>query len=224
MNRSSPIRVLIADDHPVVRAGIVGVINKEPDIRVIDETGEGDRVEQLTTHAKPDVLVLDVNMPGLDPVAVTQRLTSSEALPELQVLVLTAYDDEAHVTGLLSAGAAGYVLKDEALETLVEAIRAVAKGETWLSQRVAAKLARRAIRREKAVDVEPLTPREREVLRLLSLGQSNEQIAQSLFITKRTVQNHVSNIYAKLGLSSRAEAVLHAIRTGIVNVDEVTGT
>lgn len=224
MSSHGRISVLIADDHPVVRAGIVGVINKESDINVIAETGEGERVEQLTTAEKPDVLVLDINMPGLDPVEVTQRLTTSQALPGLRVLVLTAYDDEAHVTGLLAAGAEGYVLKDEALDTLVEAIRAVAKGESWLSQRVAGKLARRAIHRKRSAEIEPLTQREREVLHHLALGQSNEQIAQSLFITKRTVQNHVSNIYAKLRLSSRAEAVLYAIRNQIVGVDEVTGT
>ncbi len=222
MSDSSPIRVVIADDHPVVRAGIVSMLSKEPDISVIGEIGDGSQVERLTARSVPDVLVLDVNMPGLDPAAATRHLTEQHS--HMRVLVLTAYDDEAHVTGLLSAGATGYLLKEEALDTLVAAIRAVAKGESWLSQRVAGRLARRAITPApaRATETEPLTPREREVLRLLALGLSNDEIGEKLFITKRTVQNHVSAIYGKLGLASRAEAVLYAIRHGMVDVSEVT--
>jgi NarL family two-component system response regulator LiaR len=223
MHDRRPIRVLMADDHPVVRAGIVSMLSKEPDIRVIGETGDGEQVERLTVETAPDVLVLDVNMPGFDPVAVTRNLTQQR--PDLRILVLTAYDDEAYVAGLLSAGATGYVLKDEALDSLVAAIRTIAKGESWLSQRIAGRLARKAIApvSARAAKAEPLTPREREVLRLLALGLSNDEIAERLFITKRTVQNHVSNIYGKLDLDSRAEAVLYAIRQGIVNVNEVKG-
>ncbi len=221
MNDRRPIRVLMADDHPVVRAGIVSMLSKEPDIRVIGETGDGEHVERLTVETAPDVLVLDVNMPGLDPIAATRNLTQQR--PDLRILVLTAYDDEAYVAGLLSAGATGYVLKDEALDSLVAAIRTIAKGESWLSQRIAGRLARKAIAPVSAAEAEPLTPREREVLRLLALGLSNDEIAERLFITKRTVQNHVSNVYGKLDLDSRAEAVLYAIRQGIVNVNEVKG-
>ncbi len=222
MNDSRPIRVLIADDHPVVRAGIKTMLEKEPDLRVVGEVGEGTQVEALTHQWQPDVLVLDVNMPGLDPVATTRHL--KEQCPALHILVLTAYDDDAYVTGLLSAGAIGYLLKEEALETLVTAVRAVARGESWLSQRVAGRLARKAVARaERATESGPLTPREREVLRLLALGLSNDGIAEKLFISKRTVQNHVSNVYGKLGLDSRAEAVLYAIRHEIVDVREVKG-
>ena len=218
MTDSQPIRVFIADDHPVVHAGIVGLLSKEPDIHIVGETGDGGQVEHLAALGAPDVLVLDVNMPGLDPVAVTRRLTAQR--PALRILVLTAYDDDAYVTGLLSAGATGYVLKDEALETLVAAVRAVARGESWLSQRIAGRLARQALARE-PVAPGPLTPRERQVLRLLALGLSNDEIAERLVITRRTAQNHVSNIYGKLGLNSRAEAVLYAIRHGLVDVGEV---
>jgi NarL family two-component system response regulator LiaR len=221
MNDSRLIRVLIADDHPVVRAGIKTMLEKDPNLRVVGEIGEGAQVESLTRQWQPDVLVLDVNMPSLDPVATTRRL--KEQCPALHILVLTAYDDDAYVTGLLSAGASGYLLKEEALDTLVAAIRAIAKGESWLSQRIAGRLARKAIAPVRAVEAEPLTPREREVLRLLALGLSNEEIAEKLSITKRTVQNHVSNIYGKLGLDSRAEAVLYAIRHGVVDVSEVKG-
>ncbi len=219
MNQTDPIRVVIADDHPVVRAGIVSMLSKEPDIRVVAEIGDGGQVEHVAVQSAPDILVLDGNMPGLDPIAATRSLT--EQHPHLRILVLTAYDDEAHVTGLLSAGATGYLLKEEALATLVAAIRAVAKGESWLSQRVAGRLARKAITPTRAAEAEPLTPREREVLRLLALGLSNDEIGEKLVITKRTVQNHVSTIYGKLGLASRAEAVLYAIRHGIVDINEV---
>ena len=160
-------------------------------------------------------------MPGLDPVAATRAMKKHR--PDLNILVLTAYDDDAYVTGLLSAGATGYLLKEEALDTLVTAIRAVAGGESWLSQRVAGRLARKAIALARAATDEPLTPRERQVLRLLALGLSNDEIAAKLFITKRTVQNHVSNIYGKLNLDSRAEAVLYAIRHEVVDVNEVKG-
>lgn len=213
------IRVLIADDHPVVRAGIKTMIEKEPDLSVVGEIAAGDRVETLTLQWRPDVLVLDVNMPGLDPVAATRSLKKHR--PTLNILVLTAYDDDAYVTGLLSAGATGYLLKEEALDTLVAAVRAVARGDSWLSQRVAGRLARKAITPSQAAPAGPLTSREREVLRLLALGLSNDGIADRLYIAKRTVQNHVSNIYSKLDLDSRAEAVLYAIRHGIVDVSEV---
>ena len=219
------IRVVLADDHPVVRAGVRTFLEKEPDLQVVGEIALGSEVETLTSHWQPDVLVLDVNMPGLDPVAATRRL--KEQVPTLRILVLTAYDDDAYVTGLLAAGAMGYLLKEEALETLVAAIRAVARGESWLSQRIAGRLARRAVARVEGAEAdehirsEPLTSREREVLHLLALGLSNDEIAGRLVISRRTVQNHVSNIYSKLGLASRAEAVLYAIRHGIADVSEV---
>lgn len=220
MTDSELIRVLVADDHPIVRAGIVSMLSKEADIRIVGETGNGKQVERLTAETAPDVLVLDVNMPGLDPVGVTRHLKERHSTS--RVLVLTAYDDDAYVTGLLSAGATGYVLKDEALDTLVTAIRAVAKGESWLSQRIAGRLARKAVAQgEGDAGPEPLTAREQEVLRLLALGLSNEEIAEKLVITRRTVQNHVSSIYGKLELASRAEAVLYAIRNGMVDVNEV---
>jgi len=212
---------VLADDHPVVRAGIKTMLEKEPGLRVVGEIAEGSQVEALTSQWRPHVLVLDVNMPGLDPVSAARRLKDNH--PSLNILVLTAYDDDAYVRGMLSAGATGYLLKEEALDTLVTAIRAVARGESWLSQRVAGRLARRAVFPPGAGATEPLTAREGEVLRLLALGLGNDQIAETLSISKRTVQNHVSNIYGKLGLDSRAEAVLYAIRHGIVDVSEEKG-
>lgn len=216
------IRVVIADDHPVVRTGIRSLLAKHPDLLVVGEIGDGTQVEPLTELWQPDLLVLDVAMPGLDPITATRHL--KEKYPALNILVLTAYDNDAYVTGLLAAGATGYLLKEEALDMLVAAIRAVARGESWLSQRVAGRLARQAIAPTQAPPAGPLSPREREVLRLLALGLSNDEIAEQLFIAKRTVQNYVSAIYGKLGLDSRAEAVLYAIRHGIVDMSEVKGT
>ncbi|MBU2610007.1 MAG: response regulator transcription factor [Chloroflexi bacterium] len=221
MSNSRLIHILIADDHPIVRVGFKTMLEKEPDLCVVGEIGDGSQVENLTSLQRPDVLVLDVNMPGLAPVDVTRRL--KERCPATHILILTAYDDDAYVTGLLSAGATGYLLKEEALDTLVTAIRAVARGELWLSQRVAVRLARKVLTRDTGAELGPLTPREREVLRLLALGLTNDKISERLVISRRTVQNHVSTIYRKLGLPSRTEAVLYAIRHGIVNVSEVKG-
>ena len=212
---------MIADDHPVVRAGVISMLRKEPDIRVVGEINDGGQVERLAIETAPDVLVLDINMPGLDPVGTAHRL--AEECPELRILILTAYDDEAYVISLLSAGVAGYLLKEEAPETLMAAIRAVANGGSWLSQRVARQLARKATAPPDRTEVEPLTHRECEVLRFLAMGLSNADIAEKLVITKRTVQNHVSSIYGKLGLDSRAEAVLYAIRHGLVDIGEIDG-
>jgi DNA-binding NarL/FixJ family response regulator len=222
MNDLGIVHVMIADDHPVVRAGIVSMLEKEPDIVIIAETGKGEQIEELVANTTPDVLVLDVNMPGFDPIEKTHQFTNK--YPEMHILVLTAYDDDAYVTGLLSAGAMGYLLKEEALDTLVDATRAVAQGKSWLSQRIARKLAQKAITPGKESKSDVLTPREREILRLLALGLSNAQIGEKLFITKRTVQNHVSNIYRKTDLESRPEAILYAIRNGIVDIDEVKGS
>ncbi len=219
MNASGSVRVIIADDHPIVRAGIVSMLEKESDIFIISETGDGKKIDDLVADTTPDVLVLDVNMPNLDPIETTQRLTNQ--YPKMHILVLTAYDDDAYVTGLLSVGAMGYLLKEEALDTLVDAIRAVAQGKSWLSQRIAGKLAQKAIKPASESKTEILTSREKEVLRLLALGLSNTQIGEKLFITKRTVQNHVSNIYRKTRLETRPEAILYAIRNGIVDIDEV---
>jgi DNA-binding NarL/FixJ family response regulator len=218
-NPPTLIRVVIADDHPVVRAGILSLLGKEPNIQLDGETGEGQQVEALAGRIVPNVLVLDVNMPGLDAVGVTSRLTKLH--PTLRVLVLTAFDDEAYAAGLLAAGATGYVLKDEALDSLAAAVRSVARGESWISQRIAGRLARKAVSPAHSPEAESITPREREVLRLLALGLSNDEIAEKLVISRRTVQNHVSSLYGKLGLQSRAEAVLFAIRHGIVEVSEV---
>ena len=211
--------VVIVDDHPVVRTGMRAVLEAAADITVIAEGASGADALRLASQHNPDVLVLDVNLPDLNGLEVTQRLR--EGGSTTAILVLTVHDDSQTIFGLLDGGATGYVLKDEALETLVNAVRAAAQGESWLSPAVASQVVRRAVKQPAPYPESPLlplTPRELQVLRLLAQGLDNTTIAQRLVVTKRTVQNHVSNIYGKLGVTSRTEAALAAIRHGLVQV------
>jgi DNA-binding NarL/FixJ family response regulator len=219
------IKVLLADDHPALRAGIKGMLEKADGstelaevIEVMGEAADGDEALRLAERLVPDVLVLDAVMPGLRAPQVIRRLR--ETRPDVRVLVLTAYDENELVFGLLEAGAVGYVLKEEALETIEAAVRAAARGESWLSPKVAAKVMKKALGKEEAEEAIPLTERELEVLRFVAKGWSNQRIAEELSITEGTVKNHVTNIYTKLEMHSRAEAVAWAWRQGLVNPDD----
>jgi len=205
------IRVVLADDHPVVRAGIRNEL-QAAGIQVIGEAANGEETLRLVERLRPDVVVLDVEMPGLNGLEVTRRLRASQSA--LPILVLSAHDHNSYVFGLLEAGAMGYVLKDEALEVIVMAVQAAAQGEAWLSPKVAAKVTARAMGYEKSQP--PLTARELEVLRLMAKGLDNQHIAEKLCLAERTVKYHAGNIYRKLRVSSRAEAVLWAVRQGLV--------
>lgn len=210
------IKVLLADDHPALRAGIKGMLEKA-DIEVVGEAADGDEALRLAARLGPDVLALDAVMPGLRAPQVIHRL--KEACPDLRVLVLTAYDENELVFGLLEAGAVGYVLKEEALETIEAAVRAVARGESWLSPKVAAKVMKKALGKEEAEEEAiHLSERELAVLQLMAKGWSNQQIAEELSITERTVRFHVGNILAKLGVESRTEAVVEGIRRSLVRI------
>ena len=183
------------------------------------EGANGADALRLVSQHRPDVLVLDVNLPDVNGVEVTRRLCDRGTTTA--ILILTIHDDSQTIFGLLDSGAIGYVLKDEALETLVSAVRAAARGESWLSPAVARQVVRRAVGHAPSPPkppLLPLTPRQVEVLHLLAQGLDNAAIAQRLVVTKRTVQNHVSNIYGKLGVTSRTEAALYAIRHGLVQV------
>ena len=211
--------VVVVDDHPVVRAGVRTVLDAAEDITLLAEGTAGADALRLVALHHPDVLVLDVNLPDISGVEVTRRLRAQGET--VAVLVMTVHDDSQTVFGLLENGATGYVLKDEALETLVRAVRAVAQGASWLSPSVASQVVKRAVGDVTTVSdpsFASLTPRELEVLRLLARGLDNAAIARALVVTKRTVQNHVSNIYGKLNLTSRTEAALYAIRCGLVEV------
>jgi len=210
------IRILLADDHPVVREGIHNRLAREKDLAVVGEAANGNETIRQARRLRPDVILLDLAMPGPGAVPVMEALRLDN--PAVKVLVLSAFDDDECVFGMLAAGAAGYALKDERLATLVEAVRALVRGETWLSPRVAAKVTRRAIGKQSGAAGSPLTNREQEVLELMAQGQENAEIAATLTISERTVKFHVGNIYAKLGVTTRTAAVVEAIRQGWVRV------
>lgn len=204
------IRVLIVDDHPVVRVGLRGMLAATDDIEVVGEAGSGTEAESLAAAVSPDVVLMDLRMPGGDGVGATTRLLAAH--PRLRVLVLTTYDSDADILRAIEAGAAGYLLKDTALATLAEAVRAAHRGETVLAPPVAARLVRQM--REPATPA--LTPREIEVLGLVSRGLSNVEIGRTLYIGEATVKTHLLRIFGKLGVSDRTAAVTAALARGII--------
>jgi len=220
-----PIRVLIADDHAVVRLGVVKLIELlgGGDIAVVGEVADGDGLLDAVAALTPDVLLLDIVMPGLDAVEHVRQVVDLARGP--RVLMLTNHDRDDYVLPLLAAGISGYLLKDEIPDAIVQAIRAVAEGGTWFSQRIAGQIARStyapAPDAEQVVSTPTLTPREWEILQHIAQGQSNSDIADQLSLSKATVQNYVSNIYAKLGIDSRAEAMLYAMRNKLVDIKDV---
>jgi len=214
------IHVLLADDHAVVRQGIRQFMEEAGDIEVIAEASDGAEALRLVEAHQPDVAVLDIRMPEVTGVEATRRI--KERFPQVRVLVLTAYDDDPYVFALLQAGADGYVLKTASGDELVRAVRTVHQGGTALSPEIAAKVVRQATSRrpEGAADqVEPLTTRELEVLRLAAQGLTNRAIGHRLGISHRTVQGHLANIYGKLGVNSRTEAVTEALRRGWIVIE-----
>jgi len=210
------IRVVVADDHPIVRSGICNELARHSDIQVIGEAVNGDDALALATSLRPNVLLLDINMPGLQAAKVVRHLR--EQLPMLRVVVLSAYVDEEHVIALLSAGARGYVLKDEKPTTIVDAMRMTMLGTLWLSPMVAQTLSQAVGRTAEDAPEKTLTPRELEVLRMMARGMDNQKIAESLSVTEATVKFHVGHIYDKLGVKSRITAVLYAMRRGLVDL------
>ncbi len=207
------IRVLLADDHAVVRSGVRSLLEMTPDISVVGEAEDGEQALALTEALKPDVLLLDVQMPGVSGVEVAGRLAAANS--SVRVLVLSSYDTEQPVYHLLDSGVAGYLLKGEIPEQIVRAIRGVAHGEAeggWLSPRITAKIRRR-------VDPSELTSRELQVLSYMVAGYENEEIAGEMFLSKGSIKNHVTSIISKLGARNRTHAVSLALQRGLVSVD-----
>jgi DNA-binding NarL/FixJ family response regulator len=203
-----PIRVILADDHPIVRTGIRNLLSKTEDIVIIGETGTGADAIRLVNELNPEVLLLDMEMPGLEGVDVARRLHSSKS--SVRILALSAYDDRQYIQELLEQGASGYLTKDEAPDTIVDAVRGVARGEQgWLSRKIAAKMS--IWIRDDDQDPRKLTMREIEVLRLLAQGLTNMEIADRLVISPRTVNAHLTSIYSKLEVTGRSAATLFAI-------------
>lgn len=208
------IRILIADDHPLVRSGICAELARHNEIEVLGEALDGDEALQLTLQRRPDVLLLDVNMPGMKARHVIRQV--KQELPACRVLVVTAYGDRGTVLGMLKAGADGYLLKDEDPHFIYEAVKRLAGGETWLSPAVADNVVEYTAGNLLSPSKHHLTIREVEVLRLLMDGKSNKDIAMALVISERTVESHVTNILDKMGATSRLEAALLARNVGII--------
>jgi DNA-binding NarL/FixJ family response regulator len=206
------IRVILADDHPVVRSGIRALVERAPDINVIGEASSGTEAVQMVTDYTPDVLLLDMEMPDMSGLEVAQHLQSIGS--RVRVLALSAYADEQYVLGVLESGAVGYLTKDEAPTTIVEAVRGVARGERgWMSRRATAQLTASLWEDRKK---HALTPRELDVLQLVALGRKNRQIALELQISEKTVEKHLGEIYSKLGVESRVAAVRSALDKGLI--------
>jgi DNA-binding NarL/FixJ family response regulator len=222
------ISLVLADDHAVVRAGTRQLLERQPDMQVVGEAADGEEAIRLARELKPDVVVMDVRMPRLSGVEATRRI--KQELPRVAVLVLTAHDDDEYVFALLQSGANGYLLKTAETDELVKAIRTVAAGQSTLDPTVAGKVVAQfasgrslpdLLSGAKKDEYDGLTERELEILKLVGRGMTNKRIGRQLYISDRTVQAHLSNIFSKLGVESRTEAAMYAVRRGWVTNNEV---
>jgi DNA-binding NarL/FixJ family response regulator len=215
------IRVLLADDHAVVRKGIREFLEEDPEITVIAEASDGAEAVRLASALAPDVAVLDIQMPRLTGIEATRQIKA--ALPDVRVLILTAYEDDPYVFALLRAGADGYLLKSADSDDLVRAVKTTAAGGKVLDPAVAAKVIAQMTAGKPAAasdQIEPLSERELAVLRLAGQGLANKAIAAALGISDRTVQGHLANVYGKLGVASRTEAVTKALKLGWIVLED----
>lgn len=216
------IRVLLADDHDLVREGTRQLLEREEDLLVVAEAGDGEEAVHLTVEHHPDVALVDIAMPKLNGIEATKQIKVLS--PSTAVLILTAYDDEQYIFALLEAGAAGYLLKSVRGRDLISAVRSVHAGESVLHPVIARKVINRFSRPadepSPQTELDPLSERELEVLRLAAKGLSNRDIAQELYLSTRTVQTHLSTIFAKMKVGSRTEAVVQALRKGWLSLDE----
>ncbi len=213
LDSAEAIRVLVADDHAVVREGIRTYLQLEEHIRVVGEAGNGRDAFELALQLRPDVVIMDLQMPEMDGIAATRAIR--ERLPDTRIIVLTSFLDDDHVLPAIRAGATGYLLKDASAQELSRAIEAAARGQPQLHPTVAARLMEQVSAPPAVEPATDLTPRELEVLRLIARGMSNKEIARELVTSERTIKGHVSNLLSKLGLADRTQAALYAVRAGI---------
>jgi len=220
---SDTIRVVIADDHAIVRTGIRALLATEPDITVVGEASDGDEAVVAAERLRPDVILMDLVMPESDGIAAIRQITATH--PDVRILVLTSFAGDDQVFPAIKAGALGYLLKDTGPEDLVRAIRQVYRGESSLHPQIARKVLRELARpAQRPPTPEPLTAREVAVLQLVARGLSNGQIGEQLGISEPTVRTHMSNILSKLHLATRIQVALYALREGIASLDDDPAT
>ncbi len=210
------IRVVIADDHPVVREGLAAMLEREPDLEVVGEARDGQEAIERVAALRPDVVLMDLQMPRVDGVEAIRQIREHHS--GVHVLVLTTYDDDESILRGVEAGARGYLLKDAPRDELFRAVRAVARGESLLQPAVATRLLNRVARKSAPPAPDVLTERELDVLRLLARGAANKEIGVELHISESTVKTHVANIFQKLSVSDRTEAVTVALQRGLIKL------
>jgi DNA-binding NarL/FixJ family response regulator len=218
---TAPIRVLLVDDHTILREGVCALLAGEPDMAVVGEARDGLEAVEQVDQLEPDVVVMDMVMPRMNGLEATAQIKKRH--PDVRILILSMYDDDEYVQQIFQAGAAGYVLKRVAAADLVRAIREVHGGSSFLYPPIAAKLIEDYVRRVRGTEArdadEPLTTREREVLKLIAEGNTNHQIAEQLTVSKKTIESHRANIMRKLDLHDVTELVKYALRKGLIKLD-----
>lgn len=216
-------KILIADDHPLLREALCQVFSNQKDMEIVGQAGNGEEAIDLASQLKPDILVMDIMMPKFDGLEASRQI--KKIAPNTAILILTAYDDDNYVLGLLEAGATGYLMKSAKGQDLVEAVRAVRAGESVLHPKIIEKLLKQAMVKpvgaaeQKIKDL--LSDREMEMLELLATGMSNKEIAEKLCLSLRTVKAHMSNIFTKMNVASRSEALVEALRKGLLTLDDI---
>jgi len=216
-------RILIADDHPLLREALCQVFSNQKDMEIVGQAGNGEEAIDLASQLKPDIIVMDIMMPKFDGLEASRQI--KKIAPNTAILILTAYDDDNYVLGLLEAGATGYLMKSAKGQDLVEAVRAVRAGESVLHPKIIEKLLKQAMAKP-AETVEPkikdlLSDREMEMLKLLATGMSNKEIAGKLCLSLRTVKAHMSNIFTKMNVASRSEALVEALKKGLLTLEDI---
>lgn len=207
-----PIRVLIVDDQPLICDGISKLLEGEKEIQVIGTAYSGEEAIEKANKLKPDIILMDIRMPGIDGIEATKIIKSNN--PSIQIIAISVYEEDELVIQMFQAGAVGYILKDISLENLVKAIKNVYKGNTMINPGVSRKLVR-MLTEDKNTDT-VLTPREVEILRELARGKSNKEIGEKLYLSESTVKTHISHIFQKIGVRSRSEAIIYAVKKGLI--------
>ncbi len=216
-------RILIADDHPLLREALCQVFSNQKDMEIVGQAGNGEEAIDLAFQLKPDILVMDIMMPKFDGLEASRQI--KKIAPNTAILILTAYDDDNYVLGLLEAGATGYLMKSAKGQDLVEAVRAVRAGESVLHPKIIEKLLKQAMAKPaETVELkikDLLSDREMEMLKLLATGMSNKEIAEKLCLSLRTVKAHMSNIFTKMNVASRSEALVESLKKGLLTLEDI---